>query len=148
MGDRYGRVLFLKDYAAYLRDDILSELSGIDRPMILSIDVVPIPMDKAIRDSESRLLGVERNIVDFLRKQQANNNFSGTVPYDMEKQRAEMKEFLDDLTIRDQRMIMIQAVFTGSKLSKRRTSEPISALFFRGSLTKPCVGISRRSLTQ
>lgn len=38
-------------------------------------------MDKAIRDSESRLLGVERNIVDFLRKQQANNNFSGTVPY-------------------------------------------------------------------
>lgn len=79
MGDRYGRVLFLKDYAAYLRDDILSELSGIDRPMILSIDVVPIPMDKAIRDSESRLLGVERNIVDFLRKQQANNNFSGNL---------------------------------------------------------------------
>ena len=106
MGDRYGRVLFLKDYAAYLRDYILSELSGIDRPMILSIDVVPIPMDKAIRDSESRLLGVERNIVDFLRKQQANNNFSGTVPYDMEKQRAEMKEFLDDLTIRDQRMML------------------------------------------
>ncbi len=106
MGDRYGRGLFLKDYAAYLRDDILSELSGIDRPMILSIDVVPIPMDKAIRDSESRLLGVERNIVDFLRKQQANNNFSGTVPYDMEKQRAEMKEFLDDLTIRDQRMML------------------------------------------
>ena len=106
MGDRYGRVLFLKDYAAYLRDDILSELSGIDRPMILSIDVVPIPMDKAIWDSESRLLGVERNIVDFLRKQQANNNFSGTVPYDMEKQRAEMKEFLDDLTIRDQRMML------------------------------------------
>ena len=79
MGDRYGRVLFLKDYAAYLRDDILSELSGIDRSMILSIDVVPIPMDKAIRDSESRLLGVERNIVDFLRKQQANNNFSGNL---------------------------------------------------------------------
>ena len=70
MGDRYGRVLFLKDYAAYLRDDILSELSGIDRPMILSIDVVPITMDEAIRDGESRLLGVERNIVDFLRKQQ------------------------------------------------------------------------------
>ena len=63
-------------------------------------------MDKAIWDSESRLLGVERNIVDFLRKQQANNNFSGTVPYDMEKQRAEMKEFLDDLTIRDQRMML------------------------------------------
>lgn len=117
LGDRYGRVLFLKDYAAYLRDDILSELSGIDRPMILSIDVVPIPMDEAIRDGESRLLGVERNIVDFLRKQQQNNNFSGTIPYDMEKQRAEMKEFLDDLTSRDQRMLlgMVTLVHLGEK---------------------------------
>ena len=134
MGDRYGRVLFLKDYAAYLRDDILSELSGIDRPMILSIDVVPIPMDKAIRDSESRLLGVERNIVDFLRKQQANNNFSGTVPYDMEKQRAEMKEFLDDLTIRDQRMMlgMLTLVHTAdSKELAAHCMEPIDAEFYK-----------------
>ena len=120
MGDRYGRVLFLKDYAAYLRDDILSELSGIDRPMILSIDVVPIPMDEAIRDGESRLLGVERNIVDFLRKQQQNNNFSGTIPYDMEKQRAEMKEFLDDLTSRDQRMLLGMVTLVHTADSKQQ----------------------------
>ena len=120
MGNQYGRVLFLKDYAAYLRDDILSELSGIDRPMILSIDVVPIPMDEAIRDGESRLLGVERNIVDFLRKQQQNNNFSGTIPYDMEKQRAEMKEFLDDLTSRDQRMLLGMVTLVHTADSKQQ----------------------------
>ena len=120
IGDRYGRVLFLKDYAAYLRDDILSELSGIDRPMILSIDVVPIPMDEAIRDGESRLLGVERNIVDFLHKQQQNNNFSGTIPYDMEKQRAEMKEFLDDLTSRDQRMLLGMVTLVHTADSKQQ----------------------------
>lgn len=34
-----------------------------------------------------------------------NNNFSAVVPYDMELQRKESKEFLDDLTTRDQRMI-------------------------------------------
>ena len=32
-------------------------------------------------------------------------NFSAVVPYDMEQQRKESKEFLDDLTTRDQRMM-------------------------------------------
>ena len=34
-----------------------------------------------------------------------NNNFSAIVPYDMELQRKETKEMLDDLTTRDQRMM-------------------------------------------
>lgn len=47
----------------------------------MSVDVIPVPTDEAVREGESRLLGVERNVVDFLRKQQNNNNFSGTIPY-------------------------------------------------------------------
>ena len=35
-------------------------------------------------------------------KHHDNNNFSATVPYDMEQQKKEMKEFLDDLTTREQ----------------------------------------------
>lgn len=71
-----------------------------------SIDVVPIPMDEAVREVENRLLGVETNITNWQRRQNANNNFSATIPYDMEQQRKESKEFLDDLTARDQRMMM------------------------------------------
>lgn len=105
MGERYGRVMYLKDYASYIKDEFISELCSIERPIIMSIDIIPVPTDEAVREGENRLLGVERNIVDFLRKQQSNNNFSGTIPYDLEKQRSEMKEFLDDLTSRDQRMM-------------------------------------------
>ena len=43
-------------------------------------------------------------------RQNQNNNFSAIVPYDMELQRRESKEFLSDLTTRDQRMM--QAVLT------------------------------------
>ena len=42
---------------------------------------------------------------NWQRRQNSNNNFSAVVPYDMELQRKESKEFLDDLTTRDQRMI-------------------------------------------
>lgn len=51
------------------------------------------------------MLGVETNITNWQRKQNANNNFSAVMPYDMEQQRKESKEFLDDLTTRDQRMM-------------------------------------------
>ena len=106
MGNKVGRVFFLKDYATYIKDDMVSELTDLNKNMILSIDVVPIPMDEAIREVENRRLGVETNITNWQRRQNNNNNFSAVIPYDMEQQRQESKEFLDDLTTRDQRMFV------------------------------------------
>ena len=105
LGERYARVLYLKDYASYIKDSMVAELTDLNRNMMLSIDVVPIPTDEAVREVENRLLGVETNIANWQRRQNSNNNFSAVVPYDMELQRKESKEFLDDLTTRDQRMM-------------------------------------------
>ena len=106
VGDRYARVLYLKEYANYIRDDIVMELTDINRNMMLSIDVIPIPMDEAIKEVENRRLGVETNITNWQRRQNNNNNFSAVIPYDLELQRKESKEFLEDLTTRDQRMFV------------------------------------------
>lgn len=105
IGEKYARVLFLKDYASYIKDSMVSEITELNRNLMLSIDIMPIPTDEAVREVENRLLGVEVNITNWQRKQNANNNFSAVVPYDMELQRKESKEFLDDLTTRDQRMM-------------------------------------------
>ena len=105
MGNKFGRVLFLKDYASYIKDSFIAELTDMNQNMMMSIDVIPIPTDEAVREVENRLLGVETNITNWQRKQNANNNFSAVIPYDMEQQRKESKEFLDDLTTRDQRMM-------------------------------------------
>lgn len=106
IGDKYARVIFLKEYANYIKDSMVAELTEINRNMMLSIDVLPVPMDKAVKEAENRRLGVETNITNWQRKQNANNNFSAIIPYDMEQQRNESKEFLDDLTTRDQRMFL------------------------------------------
>lgn len=105
MGERYGRVLFLRDYASFIKDDMVDEFTSLNRNMMMSIDIVPVPTDEAVREVESRLLGTETNITNWQRKQNQNNNFSAVIPYDMELQRKESKEFLDDLTTRDQRMM-------------------------------------------
>ena len=99
------RVLYMQDYASYVKDDMISELCDLSRDLMLSIDILPVPTDEAVREIQNRLLGVETNVTNWQRRQNANNNFSAVVPYDMELQRKETKEMLDDLTTRDQRMM-------------------------------------------
>ena len=105
MGDKYGRVLFLREYASNIEDKMIKELCDLNRNLMLSIDIIPIPTDEAVREIQNRLLGVETNITNWQRKQNQNNNFSAVIPYDMEQARREATEFLDDLTTRDQRMM-------------------------------------------
>ena len=120
MGTRFGRVLFLREYASYIKDSMIAELTDINRNLMMSIDIIPIPTDEAVREVENRLLGLETNITNWQRRQNANNNFSAVVPYDMEQQRKESKEFLNDLTSRDQRMMFatVTLVHTADSLEQ------------------------------
>lgn len=106
MGNRYGRVLVLREFASYLKDTLITELSDFPRNLVLSIDILPIPTDEAVKDMQSNILGIESDITRWQQKQNANNNFSARVPYDLEQLRNEATEFLDDLTSRDQRMMV------------------------------------------
>lgn len=107
MGGKFGRVLYLREYASYIKDSMISELCELNRNLMLSIDIIPIPTDEAVREMQNKLLGIETNVSNWQRKQNAANNFSAVIPYDMELQRKETKEFLDDLTTRDQRMMFV-----------------------------------------
>ncbi len=128
MGDRYARVLFFKEYASYIKDTMITELTDMNRNMMLSIDIIPVPTDEAVREAENRLLGVETNITNWQRRQNSNNNFSATVPYDMEQQKKEMKEFLDDLTTRDQRMMFAVVTLVHTADSKKQLDNDTEAI--------------------
>lgn len=128
MGQRFGRCLFIKDVAAYLKDTLVAELTSLNQNMMLSIDILPVPMAEAIREAENRLLGVSTNITTWQRKQNANNNFGAIVPYDMEQQLADSKEFLDDLTIRDQQMMLALITIVHTADSKKQLDADTESL--------------------
>ena len=135
VGDRYGKVLFLKEYASFVRDSMVAELTDLNKNMMLSIDVIPIPMDEAVKEAENRRLGIETNITNWQRKQIANNNLGAVIPYDMEQQRHESKEFLDDLITRDQRMFqgIITIVITADSLEElKEIKENIEQIASKG----------------
>ena len=131
IGNRVGRVFYLKEYASYIKDDLVAELTDLNRNLMLSIDVIPIPMDEAIREVENRRLGVETNITNWQRRQNNNNNFSAVIPYDLEQQRQESKEFLDDLTTRDQRMfvcVITMVLIADNKKELEQDTESLLAI--------------------
>lgn len=128
MGRYFGRVIFLREYASYIKDSMVSELCDLNRNLLLSLDVIPIPTDEAVREVENRLLGVETNITNWQRRQNKNNNFSAVIPYNMEQQRKESKEFLDDLTTRDQRMMFGLLTMVHMADSKEQLDQDTEAL--------------------
>ena len=107
---------------------MVAEMTDLNRNLMMSIDVIPVPTDEAVREAESRLLGVETNATNWQRRQNANNNFSAQLPYDIEQQRKEMKEFLDDLTTRDQRMMFAVLTMVHTADTKEQLDNDTEAL--------------------
>ena len=128
MGNRYGRVLFLKEYASFIKDSMISELTELNQNMILSIDIRPVTMEEAVREVEKRVLGVETNITQWQRRQNNNNNFSAIVPYNLEQQRKESREFLNDVTSRDQRMIFATVTIAHTAATKEQLDADTDSL--------------------
>ena len=128
IGKKYARVLYLQEFPSFLKDSMVSELCDINRNLMLSIDIIPIPTDEAVKEVERKLLGTETEITNWQRKQNKNNNFSAVVPYDLEQQRKESKEFLDDLTSRDQRMMFVTVTLIHVADSKKQLDTDTEAL--------------------
>ncbi len=105
LGDMYARVMFLKEYPSFLKDELISDLTDISRTMMISFDVYPIPTDVAVKEIQKKLLAIETDITKWQQKQNMNNNFSAMIPYEKEQLRSEIKEYMNDITTRDQRIM-------------------------------------------
>lgn len=106
ISDRYARVIFLLEYANFISDKMIRELTELNKNMMLSIDITSVPMDEAVKEAEKRRLGVETNVAQWQRRQNNYQQFSAELPYDLKMQRLLSQEFLDDLMTRDQKMFL------------------------------------------
>ena len=105
MGKYVGRVLFLRDYASYLGDKLISNLTNFSRDLMLSIDILPIPTSEAVKDVQSLMMGVDSDINRWQQRQNARQNFSSNIPTELEQERESTRQFYEGLTKYDQRMI-------------------------------------------
>lgn len=136
MGERYGRVLFLRRYGNYIDDDVIAALTELNRNMMFSVDIITVPTDEAIREVENRLLGVETNITNWQRRQNENQNYSAIIPYDMKLQREEATEVMEDLTVRDMKLTFAVITMVHTAETKEQLDLDTDALLAVGRVKK------------
>ncbi|HJD24370.1 MAG TPA: ATP-binding protein [Firmicutes bacterium] len=132
MGNKVGRVLFLREYASYLKDDFIKDLSDFGRRLMVSIDILPVATDEATKEVQKRILAVEADITRWQRRQNSNYNLSAEVPYELELMRTEAREYMDDLTNRDQRMMFAVLTLVHLADNKKQLDEDTETILSIG----------------
>ena len=103
INEEYCRTIFLRNYGTFVDDNTISDLTSINRNLMLSIDFIPIPTGEATKEVDKVLLGIQTDKANYNRKQVQNNNF-GATNYDLEQREGEILEIKNDMRNRDQRL--------------------------------------------
>lgn len=112
MGPHFVRSLMLTDFGGFVSDDMIAELCRLERPMMLSVDVVPIPLQEAVSEAQKRYDATEAAVAEHRRK------YHGGESYTLENERLKAKEVLDDLLERGQELSAITVTLTHMAESK------------------------------
>lgn len=110
IGDKYARVLYLKELPNFMPDVIISELTDCDHNMITSMDIAIVPQDKAIKIVKSQMVNIGANIVDRQKKAVKSGYDPSLTSPDLMKAQEEANELLDQLTTKDQKMFQMTLV--------------------------------------
>ena len=112
IGNQVGRCLFIREYANFMRDRMITELCDLPRNMMVTINLLPIPTDEVMKEIQRRLMAIESDITRFTQKQVENNNFNASVPYLLRQAKEQTEELYTDVTERDQSLLLAQVVIT------------------------------------
>lgn len=132
MGKKYGRVLFLNEYAAYLSDDFLLELTTLDINMVLSLDIIPVSKDDAASLVDRKESDAEGNINLWDNRDTAGRFRHAKIPLTMRKDREVVEEYFNDIHKRDQQIFLCNVTIAILADTKEELEEYTDAIVETG----------------
>lgn len=106
LGDYYTQTLFLTDFPSDLSDEMIREITAIDKRLLLTVNVMPQNPGDAIREVNARLKSLKREREDSLSRQIKMGIVAPEPPLDLEKTLSNAKQFSDDLATRNEKMFL------------------------------------------
>lgn len=103
---RFAKCMSIMQYPQQLDDKMVTSLLGQVPYIILSIDVVPVDTEDALRAVDDARMKVDAEKVRFNRKSVDNLDFTSSVPHTVQAQSAAVEKFQSDLSERDQQMFL------------------------------------------
>lgn len=100
--DKYVRSLYLISWANVLRDSFISTLTDISNRMLLSIDIIPVPVDEAERLLRAKSDSADAKIQDWKERQK---DITVVPPPQKLNDQAACREWDDDIHNNDERML-------------------------------------------
>lgn len=103
IGNRFARVLFLKDIANYVDDDFMNNLIARNQDILCSVNILPVPKNEGVQEAEDRYMGAMSDGYRYIQRQTANGNYSLALPYHLQMKQDESLKHLKNLKDHDQR---------------------------------------------
>ncbi|WP_322198821.1 VirB4-like conjugal transfer ATPase, CD1110 family [Acutalibacter intestini] len=107
IGTKYVRVLAMTKLAAWVDDDTVTNLIGLDTEMILSVSFMPVTTDEAVKHFQRKLDSLEANSMRFQQKQLQRTHIAVPEPYNFRNERNTMTDSLNDITVRDCGLVVL-----------------------------------------
>lgn len=110
IGDKFARVLYLKELPSYLPDVIISDLTDFEHNMITSMNISVIPQDRALKLVRNQMTNINSNIVDRQQKAARSGYDPNLIGHELKKAQEDANELLENLTSKDQKMFQMTFV--------------------------------------
>ncbi len=146
IGDKYARVLYLRELPTFMNDQIISELTDFSFNMMLSIHIKPIDQGKALKIINNQIRGMETDKIKYQKRSTKSGYFDAFIPMELKYASEEAQELLDDLMNRNQKMFFVNVTIMHIADTKEQLDEESQEILNIG--TKYLLQIGKLSFQQ
>jgi len=105
MGDKYNRVLYVKELPTTMRDNFISNLLDCPFTLSVSMHIEATETGEAIRSIKRRITSMESNKIQYKKKDKMN--FNPYIPYDLQTSLEEAKNLLDSIVKNNKKLFYV-----------------------------------------
>ena len=112
VGDKYAKTLFIDNLPTWINANILTEITELNANMLMSIIFKKLRPDKAMTLLKNQLININSNVVDAQKRAAKSGYSSELISPELLKAQREAQELMDDITSRNQSLILATFVIT------------------------------------
>lgn len=106
IGEKFAKVLFIDTLPSFINSNVLSDITELDSNMLMSIHFNKLRADKATKLLKNQMININSNVVDAQKRAVKGGYSAELISPELLKAQQEASELLDDLTTRNQSLIL------------------------------------------
>lgn len=120
IGERFGRVLFLKDWGRTLKVELLSRIMELNTNMMVSVDIIPLPAESISKLLEDSEMSSESNLDRWQRRPGAERRMYSKPPLRYIKDQKIVETYSEDVLEHNQKIFLsnVTAVILADTMEK------------------------------